>query len=130
MIIEFTFGGEPVPAMRPRVAGRRAYTPPKYKKYKEALANAIKKEYGYFSWDIPEPNSKERTKYLANNRYILSVNVYRRTNRGDADNFLKSVQDALQDSGVIADDSQIDRATVEKFIDKENPRIELILEKR
>ncbi len=71
----------------------------------------------------PAAGSKERSDYLANNRYALIVKVYRSVNRGDLDNYVKTVLDAMQDAGLFADDSQIDRITGEKFIDRENPRI-------
>jgi len=51
-------------------------------------------------------------------------------NRGDIDNFIKTVQDALQDAGVVADDAQIDSVSGVKLIDKNNPRIEIELIKR
>lgn len=41
---------------------------------------------------------------------------------------IKAVQDALQDSGVLADDSQIDSVSGGKFIDKQNPRLQFHLE--
>lgn len=120
---------EPVPAQRPRfdsVRGR-TYTPAKYDKYKRGLAKAIQLQAGPFI-PPPAPGSKERAKELKQNRYFLTLMVYRKRNVGDGDNYLKSVQDALQDAGVIIDDSQIDIALVDKrFIDKVDPRVELEL---
>lgn len=46
--------------------------------------------------------------------------------RSDWDNFHKLSMDAL--TGIVwVDDSQIQKATVEKFFDKANPRIEIII---
>jgi len=57
----------------------------------------------------------------------VDIKLYFGTKRKyDWDNFHKLSMDAL--TGIIwEDDSQIQRATVEKFYDKENPRIELVI---
>lgn len=129
-ILEFTFYGEPVPAMRPRLGRNGTYNDPKYSDYKRALAEAIKAEFGFWAWGIPPAEeTTARKKYLKNHRYALSLAVYRTNDRGDLSNFVKCVEDALQDAGVFANDSQID-SYLEPFfktIDKENPRIELKL---
>jgi Holliday junction resolvase RusA-like endonuclease len=59
----------------------------------------------------------------------VSIKLYFGTRRKvDWDNFHKLSMDAL--TGIVwVDDSQIQRATVEKFYDKENPRIELTVDK-
>lgn len=55
----------------------------------------------------------------------LAIRLYFGTHRKcDWDNFHKLSMDAL--TGVVwGDDSQIQKVTVEKFYDKENPRIEI-----
>lgn len=55
----------------------------------------------------------------------VGIKIYFATKRkADWDNFHKLSMDAL--TGIVwVDDSQIQKATVEKFYDKENPRIEL-----
>jgi len=55
----------------------------------------------------------------------ITIRLYFGTKRKyDWDNFHKLSMDAL--TGIVwQDDSQIQRATVEKFYDKENPRIEI-----
>lgn len=130
MKISFTYPGNPVPFSRPRFNGKHGYNDPKYSQYKRSLSRAINAAYGYITWGIPPAGDKNRSKYLAANRYHLTVRAYRSENRGDVDNFVKTVQDALQDAGVIADDCQIDSISAEKFLDKANPRIEFELEKR
>lgn len=57
----------------------------------------------------------------------LSIKLYFGTKRKcDWDNFHKLSMDAL--TGIVwEDDSQIQKATVEKFYSKENPRIEIII---
>lgn len=57
----------------------------------------------------------------------LDIKLYFKTNRKcDWDNFHKLSMDAL--TGIVwLDDSQIKKATVEKFYSKENPRIEITI---
>lgn len=130
MLVEFTFPGPPVPASRPRVTRTgHAFTEPKYAEYKKALATALKAEYGYFAWDIPAPGSKERSKWLKANRYTLTVKAFINPDRGDVDNYLKCAADAITQAGLIGDDSQIIIMTGMKYPDKQNPRLEITLEK-
>lgn len=58
---------------------------------------------------------------------VISIKLYFKTKRKcDWDNFHKLSMDAL--TGIVwNDDSQIQKATVEKFYDKENPRIEITI---
>lgn len=57
----------------------------------------------------------------------VSVSVYRPWRRGDLDGALKVLLDALQ--GVAyADDSQVVRLHAERFEDKANPRVEVVVE--
>ena len=55
----------------------------------------------------------------------INIKLFFGTNRkSDWDNFHKLSMDSL--SGIVwIDDSQIQKATVEKYYDKENPRIEI-----
>lgn len=117
--------------MRPRFNGKRAFNDPKYSAYKKGLAAGLNAVAGFFSWDFPAPASKERSKWLQENRYQLAVQVYSSARRGDLSNFIKCIEDALQDAGVIADDVQIDGYLEPTFktIDKANPRVEIQLYK-
>src|SRR5687768_6506359 len=116
-VLDFEFPRPPVPASRPRVTRTgHAFTDPKYAAYKKALTAALYDRFGYFCWDFPPPGSKERSKWLKNNRYKLVLNVYQDTNRGDIDNFAKTAMDALTQAGVIADDVQIDQVEASKQV--------------
>lgn len=124
---EFTFHGEPVPASRPRVTKFGAYNSAKYTAYKSSLIQAIKKDFGFYTWDIPKPGDKDRSKFLKNNRYSLTLEVFTLTDKGDFDNYAKSVSDALEQAGIIGNDKQIDEAHIFKTVDKDNPRISITL---
>jgi len=126
--LEFT--GAPVPAMRPRFTrAGNTYNDPTYQHYKAALASQFRRANPFLTADIPERNTKQRGKWLASHRYELSVQVYTATRRGDLDNYVKTVQDAMQDAGVIGDDVQIDgyRQPFFKTLNKDNPRIVVTL---
>lgn len=113
--------------MRPRFHGKRGFNDPRYENYKKALSMGIYAQFFIHVKKAPETGSKERSRFLNFNRYTLDVKAYRSRNTGDVDNYVKAAQDALQDSGLILDDCQIDRITGEKFIDKFRPRLEVIL---
>ena len=129
MQFSLIFHGEPVPNFRPRFNGKFAYNDKRYMNYKAQLAAEIKYLFREYITRPPAPNTPARSQYLQANRYKLSVKAFRSCNRGDVDNFLKTIQDALQDSGLILDDSQLDKVIAEKFIDKMRPRIEFTLTK-
>jgi Holliday junction resolvase RusA-like endonuclease len=128
LAIQFTFEGEPIPAIRPRVTSRGTFTPLVYRQYKATMANALQQEYGLLV-AIPAPGSKDRSQYLKNHRYRLEVTAYRSNNRPvDTDNIAKTVLDALQDGGILANDSQVDELVSKKKFDQLRPRIEILLE--
>ena len=56
----------------------------------------------------------------------LHIAVYRPAKRGDIDNYLKGILDALK-GYVFNDDSQVVKLIVERFDDKANPRVEVEL---
>lgn len=84
-------------------------------------------------------NDYEKSFYLQCSKYrnknILGlfefeVKVYYPSNRSDLDNSLKIILDCLQKVNAIKNDNNCIRIVAEKFIDKENPRIEFkIIEK-
>lgn len=59
----------------------------------------------------------------------LMISIYQPTKRGDIDGRIKAIQDALE-GYAYANDAQITRLTVEKFVDRVNPRVELSWFKR
>jgi crossover junction endodeoxyribonuclease RusA len=52
----------------------------------------------------------------------LKIDLYRPQKRGDVDNFLKVTIDALKGVAFV-DDSQVQRIDIQRFDDKENPRV-------
>ena len=59
--------------------------------------------------------------------FELHCRVYFTTMSHDLDNSLKVILDCLQTAGAIANDNKCTRIVADKFIDKNNPRVELRL---
>jgi Holliday junction resolvase RusA-like endonuclease len=78
----------------------------------------------------------EKSFYLQCNHYRnveisglfeIKLSVYNESNRADLDNALKIILDCLQKVKAIKNDNNCIRILAEKFVDKNNPRIEFTL---
>jgi len=129
ILIDFTFDKiAPMPAARTRSTKLgHHFTPAKYRKYKTTLSTAIAVQYPELVATVPCAGTTERAKFLRDNKYCLLLKIYRAENRGDKDNYEKSVMDALGDAGVFANDSQVVCGFSAMFIDKAHPRVEFQL---
>lgn len=56
--------------------------------------------------------------------FELHIDVYNSSNRQDLDNALKGVLDCLQQCGAVKNDRNCVKIVAQKFVDKEDPRIE------
>lgn len=61
-------------------------------------------------------------------RFKLTIDVYFSSDRPDLDNSLKVVEDCLQTAKAIKNDRLCSEIHARKLIDKENPRIEFVIE--
>lgn len=68
---------------------------------------------------------KRHPKILGN--FELIVSVYFRSNRSDLDGMFKVVLDCLQSVEAIDNDRYCTKIIATKFVDKQNPRVEIIL---
>ena len=103
--------GNPIPKARARVVNGHAYTPDKTLEWENTIKSC---------WTGPR---------FASGALSIRLDFYRANNmRADWDNLAKAVTDALN---MVAyhDDSQIVEAHVRKFVDKDNPRVEIQLER-
>ena len=122
-MIQFTVNGPAVPKQRPRMGGRRAYTPKKTKDYecrvRQAFSDAYHGDVPVYEADTPVrasiqviqgvPQSwskKKREAALANQLAPTSRN-------GDLDNIAKSILDALNEC-VYHDDCQVTTLIISK----------------
>lgn len=69
---------------------------------------------------------KYRNKMI-NGLFGIKINVFYENQRPDLDNCLKVVLDCLQGCGAIKNDRNCIKIMAEKFVDKEDPRIEFTL---
>ena len=122
-MIYFKVDGAAVPTQRPRISGRRAYTPKRTKDYEERVLNAFRSSYGGFYpafgkdtpvricisviQEIPKSwSKKKRLQAELGNIVPLSRN-------GDIDNIAKSILDALN-GFAYEDDCQVTTLIVTK----------------
>ena len=122
-MISFTVYGAAVPKQRPRISGRRAYTPKRTKDYEERVLNEFRSScsgfYPAFGKDVPVricisviqeiPRSwpkKKRQQAEAGEIVPLSRN-------GDVDNIAKSILDALN-GFAYEDDCQVTTLIITK----------------
>lgn len=113
MDLKFCVNIEPIPQARPRFSRGRCYEPARCTEYKKAVGLAAKVAMNGRA--VFEGAVKIR---------IRLYRKYKSTSRryGDWDNHGKAICDACNKI-VYGDDSQIISCTVEKYTDKENPRI-------
>ena len=122
-MISFTVEGTAVPKQRPRISGRRAYTPKRTKDYEERVLEAFRSSYsGFypaFGKDTPVsveirigqaiPKSWSRKKQLqAELGEIVPL-----SRNGDVDNIAKSILDALN-GFAYEDDCQVTTLIITK----------------
>ena len=122
-MIRFTVDGTAVPKQRPRISGRRAYTPKRTKDYEERVLEAFRSSYqGFypaFGKDMPVricitvnqaiPKSWSKTKCLQAER----GEIVPLSRNGDIDNIAKSILDALN-GFAYEDDCQVTTLIITK----------------
>lgn len=129
-MISFTVDGTAVPKQRPRISGRRAYTPRRTMEYEERVRDAFRSSYhGFFPaygadvpvrvsievyQAIPKSWSKKKRQQAEAGEIVPLVH------NGDVDNIAKSIMDALNGYAYL-DDCQVVRLEISKVYAK-NPR--------
>ena len=64
---------------------------------------------------------------MINEPFDFDIDVYYPSKRSDLDNSLKAVLDSLQRIKCIKNDNNCAKIVARKFIDKENPRVEITI---
>lgn len=123
-MISFTVDGAAVPKQRPRISGRRAYTPKRTKDYEgrvlKEFRSSYKGIYPAFGKDVPVhisitvrqeiPKSWSKKKRLqAEQGSIVPL-----SRNGDIDNIAKSIMDALN-GFAYEDDCQVTTLVITKI---------------
>jgi Holliday junction resolvase RusA-like endonuclease len=114
-------------------------------KYQIILGNTPSKSNSYKIININGHASLGKTKVLKEyeNRFYIQCDKYRNANimgyfelylkvfypseRSDLDNSLKIILDCLQKVNAIRNDNKCVKIVAEKYLDKERPRIELLI---
>ena len=102
---DFYVPGPPVPKARPRVTGKRTFTPRRTKIYEEAV------HLCYQGARFDDPVQVHVTFWMSDARRV------------DLDNLIKSLLDGLSGRAFLNDD-QVVHIAATKRIDRENPRTE------
>lgn len=106
-----SFPVDPMPTPRPRAGARNVYNKTEYTEYKKALATMFKSAFLDLWVEATQAfkyDDKGKAAYMKANRYFMICEFFCSSPRGDADNYLKAVQDAMQDAGIIVNDKQIE----------------------
>lgn len=135
MKLDMVFSGAPIPYTRMTQGTRWTERSQNYLGYRNALADALRTAFP--SWVIPQPPpvvlKKERAAYTKEQNkisYWLGVDVWFVRDSGDWDNAYKAVADSLQVAGIVWNDKRIVRSLGGwRYVDKENPRIKIHLER-
>jgi len=123
-MIMFTVDGTAVPKQRPRISGRRAYTPKRTRDYEGRVLDAFRSSYkGFypaFGKDVPVrvgitvrqeiPKSWSKKKRLR----AESGEIVPLSRNGDIDNIAKSIMDALN-GYAYEDDCQVTTLVITKI---------------
>lgn len=84
-----------------------------------AKTKALKQYEESFFWQCGTVRNKE-----INEPFEFHVNVYYPSKRSDLDNAMKIILDCLQKVKAIKNDNLCSKIVAQKFIDRDNPRIE------
>lgn len=104
--VELWVPGRPVPAARPRVANGHAYTPQRYRVWKSGAAGQIRSQTdAKFDGPVAVTVTVGAVGVAVG---VEEVTLSRPKGvRGDVDNYVKAVLDAVVDSGVIGNDRAV-----------------------
>jgi len=127
MILEFEVPGVPVPYQRPGQGrnGQR-FTESKSAGYMARVREAALRAVRGSSW--PHPSMVLGKLRGPEGAFVLSVRFVREAKRGDLDNLIKSVCDALTKAAVWRDDALVVELRATMTEDKRNPRTMVAVE--
>lgn len=117
--LAFTVPGKPQPKERARRGrGGRWYTPEKTRRYQHRVSSYAHTATLVHHWHRP------------GTAYDVTAKVYFPDRRPrDIDNVIKSLLDGINKSRrVWEDDRQVRRVTAERALDREHPRVEVVIE--
>jgi len=81
--------------------------------YEKDFAIQIRKEY--------------KNRFSKDDRLEIKIDWYASNYRSDIDNIPKVILDCLQKNEVIYNDNKIDKLVIQRYLDKDNPRVEIII---
>lgn len=117
--LRFVVPGPPVPAARPRAGkGGRIYIPDEATAYQTHVATIARVAAHNARWVRPS-----KTQPLA-----IAIRIYRPRRTGDASNYLKIVEDGINDAETVwLDDRYVLSAWAQMFVSRTRPRVEVTI---
>lgn len=132
MKISYCQMGIPAPYERMNSLNRWAPRVQNYLAYKATIAAGLRLMFPQHVLDIPPVElKKERAAFLKAHKdiiYRLDWWVYLDRERGDNCNYLKPIEDALQDAGLIVNDKRIREHHGYLYIGQGEPRLSFTLQ--
>ncbi len=77
-------------------------------------------------WLMRDFRNKQMARSI-DERVAVCVDIYRRSESGDIDNYAKGILDALQASGIIKNDRLVVELTLRKWTDRKRPRYHITI---
>ena len=103
MRLIFVVDGKPVPCQRARVTKHgHAYTPAATRIWQNEVKMSATGAMKHAEWEAGSADE-----------FAVDITIYRKVNRGDIDNYTKSVLDGITKAGVWADDRYVRKLNVE-----------------
>lgn len=117
--LSFTIPGPPVPAMRPRKGlGGRIYIPDEARTYQNYVATVARVAAHNQRWNRPGKTTP----------LVLRVDVFRPKRTGDLSNYVKIVEDGINDAETVwLDDRYVLAINAQMFVSVSSPRVEVTL---
>jgi Holliday junction resolvase RusA-like endonuclease len=95
------------------VVNGHAFTPPKTEAYEQAAGLCIMQAMTRCRWTLGTRGP-----------FRVELDVYRAAERGDIDNYAKSILDAATRARAWSDDARVTELEVRLFVDRVKPRVE------
>mgnify|MGYP002631283912 CR=1 FL=1 len=104
--------GQPVPCARPRVVNGRAYTPGDYARWKQGAALLLRAQRVILTGPVWVEMTVYHRRPIGRPPTITpddwrTGRAHYAIGRGDLDNYVKGLLDAMQDGGVLVNDRQV-----------------------
>ena len=115
--IRFVVPGAPVPQARTRSTRYgRHFTPKRSADYQETVRQIALESMSDCGWASG-----------GRGPFSVDLDVYRKADRGDVDNYAKALLDGMSKAAMWSDDARVHHLSVRILVDRENPRVHVFV---